>query len=53
MVEVTAQEVVEVLQARYPRELEIAVLTVQNAKLQQQAAEQEETLTLGASGNDE
>lgn len=53
MVEVTAQEVVEVFQARFQREFEIAVLTVQNAKLQQQAAEQEETPTLGASGDDE
>ena len=42
MVEVTAQEVVEVFQARFPREFEIAVLSVQNAKLQQAQAVQEE-----------
>ena len=42
MVEVTAQEVVEVFQARFPREFEIAVLSVQNAKLQEAQAVQEE-----------
>ncbi len=34
--DVTAAEVIQVFQARFPREFEIAVLTVQNTKLRQQ-----------------
>ena len=44
--DVTAQEVVALMQNRFPKEFEICVLAVQNQKLQQQlelqAAEEEE-----------
>lgn len=37
--DVTAQEVVALMQARFPQELEICVLSVQNQKLTQELAE--------------
>ncbi len=34
--DVSAEELIQMFQARFPREFEIAVLTVQNTKMQQQ-----------------
>lgn len=38
MVEVTAEEVVQLFKDRYPTEFELCVLLIQNIKMQQQLA---------------